>query len=175
MIPETLNSTAKKHSMKHILIAALLMTVTPGAALAAGDHAGGHGEAGMMAIGQPGDASEAKRTVQIVMMEKSDGSMIFQPQGLRVKEGETVRLKFLNKGKVDHEFVMDVQEGIMEHKALMERFPEMEHADPNSIKLSPGDRGEIVWTFAKAGDFGFACLIPGHYDSGMKGQISVTH
>ena len=27
----------------------------------------------------------------------------------------------------------------------------------------------------RAGDFDFACLIPGHYESGMKGRISVTH
>jgi uncharacterized cupredoxin-like copper-binding protein len=161
--------------MKKLLILAAITATTSGAALAAGNHAGGHGEAGMMPIGSPGDAAKAKRTVQIVMMETADGAMIFQPKSLRVKEGETVRLKFLNKGKVDHEFVMDAEEGILEHKALMEKFPEMEHADPNSIKLAPGARGEIVWTFAKAGAFGFACLIPGHYDAGMKGHIEVSH
>ena len=83
--------------------------------------------------------------------------------------------KLFNKGKIDHEFVMDVHEGIMEHKALMEKFPEMEHADPNAIRLAPGSRGEIIWTFANAGEFGFACLVPGHYDSGMKGDITVAN
>jgi uncharacterized cupredoxin-like copper-binding protein len=160
--------------MRNSIIAAILMAIVPGAALAGGNHAGGHGEADMIAIGKAGDAAKAKRTVQIVMMEKSDGGMIFQPQSFRVKEGETLRLKFFNKGAVDHEFVMDVQEGIQEHKALMEKFPEMEHDDTNSIKLGPGERGEIVWTFAKAGDFEFACLIPGHYESGMHGQIDVA-
>lgn len=160
--------------MRNSMIAAIAMAIVPGAALAGGNHAGGHGDADMVAIGKPSDAADAKRTVQIVMMEKGDGGMIFQPQNLRVREGETVRLKFFNKGGVDHEFVMDVHEGIQEHKALMEKFPEMEHADPNSIKLAPGERGEIVWTFAKAGDFEFACLIPGHYESGMHGQIDVA-
>ncbi len=160
--------------MKHALIAAALIAAFPGAAVAAGNHAGGHGEAGMMAIGKPGAAAEVKRTVTITMMENEEG-MVFEPSSLAIEEGETVRLKFVNKGELDHEFVMDVHEGIIEHKALMEKFPEMEHADPNSIKLAPGKTGEIIWTFAKAGDFGFACLIPGHYDSGMKGQISVTH
>ena len=124
-----------------------------------------------MAIGKPGKAGKAKRTVNISMSEKDDGKMMFQPAVLKVKKGETVRLKFVNKGELDHEFVMDVHEGIMEHKALMEKFPEMEHADPNSIRLAPGKRGEIIWTFTNAGDFGFACLIPGHYDAGMKGDI----
>jgi uncharacterized cupredoxin-like copper-binding protein len=162
--------------MKRILTAALLLAAIPGAAFATGTHAGGHGEeAGTMAIGKPGKAGKAKRTVNITMSENDDGKMMFQPAVLKVKQGETVRLKFVNKGQVDHEFVMDVHEGIMEHKALMEKFPEMEHADPNSIHLAPGSRGEIIWTFANAGEFGFACLIPGHYDSGMKGDISVAH
>ena len=162
--------------MKRILAAAVLMAVSSGAALATGTHAGGHGdEAGTMAIGNPGKAGKAKRTVDITMSENDDGKMMFHPAVLKVKQGETVRLTFVNKGQVDHEFVMDVHEGIMEHKALMEKFPEMEHADPNSIRLAPGARGEIVWTFANAGEFGFACLIPGHYDSGMKGDISVAH
>jgi uncharacterized cupredoxin-like copper-binding protein len=160
--------------MKQMMIAAILMAIVPGAALAGGNHAGGHGEAAMMEIGKPGEKSSVNRSVKITMREKDDGGMVFEPSTLSIQEGETIRLKFTNKGEVDHEFVMDVHEGILEHKALMEKFPEMEHADPNSIKLAPGASGEIIWTFAKAGDFGFACLIPGHYDSGMKGSLKVA-
>lgn len=161
--------------MKTTTSALAAILALTGGALAAGSHAGGHGEAGMMAIGKPGVAADASRTVTITMMERDDGGMVFEPASLAVSEGETLRLKFVNKGELDHEFVMDVHDGIMEHKELMERFPEMEHDDPNSIRLAPGATGEIVWTFASAGDFGFACLIPGHYDSGMKGDISVSH
>jgi uncharacterized cupredoxin-like copper-binding protein len=162
--------------MKHILTAALLLASIPGAAFATGTHAGGHGdESGTMAIGKPGTVNQAKRVVNIAMSEKEDGRMVFEPAVLKVKEGETVRLKFTNKGETDHEFVMDTTEAVMEHKAVMEKFPEMEHADSNSIRLAPGAKGEIVWTFAKAGDFTFACLIPGHYESGMKGDITVAH
>lgn len=161
--------------MKTTIAALAAHLAFTGVALAAGSHAGGHGEAGMMAIGKPGVATEASRAVTITMMERDDGGMVFEPASLVVSEGETLKLKFVNKGELDHEFVMDVHDGIMEHKELMERFPEMEHDDPNSIRLAPGATGEIVWTFAKAGDFGFACLIPGHYDSGMKGDIRVRH
>jgi uncharacterized cupredoxin-like copper-binding protein len=31
----------------------------------------------------------------------------------------------------------------------------------------------MIWTFNRAGEFDFACLIPGHYDSGMVGRITV--
>ena len=159
--------------MKHLFAAATLLAFSPGVALASPGHSGEEGTA--MAIGQPAEAGKAKRTVNITMSEKADGSMRFEPAVLKVKQGETVRLKFINKGELDHEFVMDKHDGIAEHKALMEKFPEMEHADANAIRLAPGQRGEIVWTFSNAGEFGFACLIPGHYDSGMKGDISVAH
>ena len=36
----------------------------------------------------------------------------------------------------------------------------------------PGKTGEIVWTFNRAGDFDFACLIAGHYQAGMVGKIA---
>ena len=127
-----------------------------------------------MAIGAPAQKAEAKRTIKISMAEKDDGSMVFEPATIKVRKGETVRLMFKNKGEADHEFVMDRHEAVMEHKALMAKFPEMEHADPNSIRLAPGATGEIVRTFQNAGDFTFACLIPGHFESGMKGDIKVA-
>ena len=153
------------------LALAMMTAISVSPAFAAGNHAGGHD---VMEIGKPGTKAAAKRTVTISMMEKDDGAMVFEPAVLKVKEGETIRLKFNNMGETDHEFVMDRHEGIEEHKALMQKFPEMEHADPNSIRLAAGAKGEIIWTFAKAGEFGFACLIPGHYESGMKGDITVA-
>ena len=109
------------------------------------------------------------------MLENDDGEMLFKPASLKVKEGETLRLKFVNKGETDHEFVMDVHDEIIEHKEMMAKFPEMEHDDANAIRLAPGAKGEIIWTFANSGQFEFACLIPGHYESGMKGDITVNN
>ena len=161
--------------MKSLVLAMSLLAINPGLAFASGTHAGGHGEAAEMAIGKPGEKSKAKRTQTIVMKEKPDGRMVFEPSTLRVKEGETIRLRFLNKGEADHEFVMDEEKTVLEHKAVMAKFPEMEHDDANAIRLAPGASGEIIWTFANAGDFTFACLIPGHYEAGMKGALKVTH
>lgn len=157
------------------LLGACVALLTATGAFAAGTHDGGHEQDEAMAIGVPGEASKVKRTMIIVMSEKDDGSMGFQPAALDVKAGETIRLRFQNKGEVEHEFVMDTNASIMEHKELMAKFPEMEHADANAIRLEPGKRGEIVWTFANAGKFEFACLIPGHYESGMKGELTVAN
>ena len=55
----------------------------------------------------------------------------------------------------------------------MEKNPEMEHDEPNGKRLEPKKSAEILWRFSKAGTFEFACLIPGHYETGMKGVVVV--
>ena len=152
--------------------AAFVATLLAAPAYAAGSHAGGHDDE--MALGKAGEASQVTRTVEVSMVETDDGRMVFEPKTIDVKEGETVRFTFQNKGELPHEFVMDTSGSIQEHKEVMERVPEMEHADPNSISLQPGETGEILWTFTNTGDFEFACLIPGHYESGMHGPLTVA-
>ncbi len=157
--------------MKPLLISCMTIGLMTGAALAGGKHEGGHDDE--MTIGKAGKKASVMRTVKISMHENEDGSMSFTPPSLNFKQGETVRLSFVNKGEGDHEFVMDEHKAIMEHKEVMERYPDMEHADSNSIRLEPGKSGEIIWNFANAGKFEFACLIPGHFEAGMKGTLAV--
>lgn len=159
--------------MKRLIIASAALLAMTALATAAGTHSGGHDDS-MMAVGSPGEASQVNRTVEVIMKETDDGEMLFEPREINVKKGETIRFVVINKGELEHEFVLDNHEGVMEHKALMERMPEMEHDDPNSVRLDPGMDGEVIWKFANAGPFEFACLIPGHYDSGMKGMLTVT-
>jgi uncharacterized cupredoxin-like copper-binding protein len=157
--------------MKNIIIALALASLA-GSALASGNHAGGHGE--KLAVGEPGDKTKATQTIRVTMKETDDGKMIFQPAVIKVRKGQTVKISLKNAGGTDHEFVLDQEDKIMEHKAIMEKFPEMEHADPNSIRLAAGASGEIVWKFSNDGEFKFACLIPGHYEAGMHGDVSVA-
>ncbi len=148
----------------------LALISTP--ALSAGaDDGHSHDE---LAVGNPGKAAQAKRTIAVSMMETEDGKMLFDPSEITAAQGETIRIVIKNTGEVDHEFVMDGRAENAKHKALMEKFPEMEHDDPNAVRLAPGEEGEIVWTFTKAGEFEFACLIPGHYESGMHGPLTVA-
>jgi len=158
--------------MSRTLIGAVALSLLAGAAMAAGTHEGGH--EGEMAAGRPGTVAEATRTVEMTMRELDTGEMVFEPSDLSFAEGETVRFVITNAGLAEHEFVLDSTEKNAEHKALMERFPEMEHDDPNAVRLEPGETSEIVWTFSKPGGFEFACLLPGHYESGMHGPVSVN-
>ena len=151
-----------------LMLAASLLLSVP--ALASGNHAGGHDD---LAIGKPGDKRKVTRTIEVIMKEDGQGKMMFSPAKLIFKEGQTVKLRFVNQGEMDHEFVMDEEPAILEHKAVMEKHPDMEHDDPNAIRLAPGARGEIIWTFSNPGTFGFACLMPGHYEAGMHGPLEV--
>lgn len=120
--------------------------------------------------GIAGDAKMAKRSITVSMGD----DMRFTPSKVTVKLGETVKFNIKNKGKLLHEFVIGTKKELDEHAALMLKFPNMEHSEPYMAHVAPGKTGSIVWTFNKAGDFDFACLIAGHYQAGMVGKIKVT-
>ena len=122
------------------------------------------------AWGIAGDASAAKRTIEIKMTD----NMRFTPDHIEVKQGETVRFVHKNNGKVMHEFVLGTKNELDEHAILMKKFPNMEHDEPYMAHVAPGKQGEIVWNFNRAGEFDFACLLPGHYEAGMIGKIKVS-
>lgn len=161
--------------MKHIsysntsALVAALATLAATGALAAGTHGGGHGHDTGSAIGQPGVAASANRSVQVDMTD----SMRFSPADIRVKKGETVRFVVRNAGQLKHELVLGTEKDLQAHYAQMKKNPEMEHAEPNMVTLAPGKTGEIVWRFTEAGKVDFGCLQPGHYDAGMKGAVTV--
>lgn len=122
--------------------------------------------------GVPGDPKKVTRTVKI-MAHEGDGKMSFEPAQLRIKRGETVRFIVHNHGELEHELVIDTFEGNAKHKIEMQKNPDMEHDDPNAVRVKPKADGTIVWRFTRRGRFEYACLIPGHYEAGMKGVIIV--
>lgn len=151
-----------------VLVSAALASSS--VALAAGNHAGGHGGGDETAIGKPGVAAKASRTITIEMND----NMRYTPSAIQVKQGETVRFIVKNAGQVKHELSLGTEKELLEHLEQMKKFPDMEHDEPGKVTLQPGKQGEIVWQFTRAGAVNFACLIPGHYEAGMKGQVRVT-
>ncbi|MEW5834545.1 MAG: cupredoxin family protein [Pseudomonadota bacterium] len=120
--------------------------------------------------GIAGDAKDAKRNVEVGMAD----TMRFTPDKIEVRTGETVRFVARNNGKVMHEFVIGTKAENVKHAELMVKFPTMQHDEPYMAHVPPGKTGEIVWTFNRAGEFEFACLIAGHYQAGMVGTITVA-
>ncbi|MFZ4289511.1 cupredoxin domain-containing protein [Variovorax sp. HJSM1_2] len=121
------------------------------------------------AFGREGDPAKATRTIRLDMAD----SMRFTPADITVKRGETVKIVASNKGQVLHEMVIGTPDELKKHAEMMRKFPEMEHAEPYMAHVKPGASGEVVWQFTKAGEFQFACLIPGHFEAGMVGKVTV--
>ena len=121
-------------------------------------------------FGRAGDPRNATRTIRI----EGKDTMRYTPSQITVKQGETVRFVVRNGGKKLHETVLGTKAELNEHYELMKKFPEMEHDEPHMVHLKPGETGEMFWQFIKAGEFYFACLIPGHYEAGMFGTIKVV-
>ena len=121
------------------------------------------------ALGRPGDEKNITRTIELSMGDE----MRFSPARVEVKRGETIRFVAKNDGKMTHEMVLGTSAELKQHAAMMRKFPGMQHSDPNAISVEPGKTGELIWQFTRAGTFGFACLVPGHFEAGMKGAIVV--
>ncbi|MBX3605409.1 MAG: cupredoxin family protein [Piscinibacter sp.] len=120
-------------------------------------------------FGREGDPDKVSRTIRVDMAD----TMRFSPARLTVRRGETVRIVVHNGGRLLHEMVLGTAEALKEHAALMARFPNMEHADPNMAHVQPGQTGEIVWQFTRPGEFQFGCLQGGHFEAGMVGRVTV--
>lgn len=121
------------------------------------------------AFGRQGDPKKVTRTITVDMTD----NMRFTPDVLKVRRGETVRLNVVNKGRVLHELVLGTPADIKEHWEAMKKHPGMAHEQPQSAHVDAGSKGEVLWQFTKAGEFQFACLLPGHFEAGMVGKVVV--
>ncbi len=121
-------------------------------------------------FGRQGDPKKVTRTIQVDMAD----TMRFSPDTLTVKAGDTVKFVVKNNGKQLHEMVIGTEKELKEHAELMRKFPNMEHDEPYMAHVDPGKKEEIVWQFTKPGEYHFGCLIPGHFEAGMKGKIVVV-
>ena len=155
-----------------ILVAATLLA-SPAAAAHTGEQHPARAKKAISADrhpwGREGDPAKARRTIQVDMSD----AMRFQPSSLTIKRGETVKFVVSNSGKVMHEMVIGTEEELRKHAELMKKFPGMEHDEPYMAHVAPGKRETIAWTFDKAGTFMYGCLVPGHWEAGMKGTIRV--
>lgn len=131
-----------------------------------------HSHQATFTAGEPGDSRKAARIVQVAMVEK-DGKMLFIPSRIEVKMNEQIKFVLRNNGLLEHEFILATTAENLKHAEEMKANPHMEHEEPNGREVSPTKQGEIIWKFTKAGEFEYACLIPGHREAGMTGIVVV--
>jgi uncharacterized cupredoxin-like copper-binding protein len=162
------------HKTLASLAAGLVLVAATGATMAHENHGAKPQGAATLAPEQKpwgiaGEARAVTRTIDIAMAD----DMTFTPSVIEVREGETVRLQLKNRGQELHELVLGTKAEIEAHAAMMRKFPGMEHDDPWMVHVPAGKTGAMVWTFNRAGDFDFACLVDDHYELGMAGRIRV--
>ena len=143
--------------------------------------AGGHAHGAEDAHDQPThallqSAMEVTRTIQVDMND----SMRFTPDVLQVAAGEAVKLLVHNSGKLPHEMVLGTEAALKAHAIEMKQSAghsaEHNHASGNdflALSVKPGETKEWVIRFDQAQTLQMACLIPGHFEAGMKGQVIV--
>ena len=129
-------------------------------------------DAAHFSAGVPGDPKKPARVVEVTMKE-GDGTMTYEPSRIEVKRNEQIRFVLKNVGELAHEFVLASTAENLKHAVLMQKYPDMEHDDPNGKTLQPKANAEILWRFTKRGEFEYGCLIPGHREAGMTGKVVV--
>ena len=72
-----------------------------------------------------------------------------------------------------HELGLGDPAYLNELAAVVRKDPDAHHEGPNMIHIPAGETGELVWTFEKPGTVDFACLLPGHFEAGMTGEVHV--
>jgi uncharacterized cupredoxin-like copper-binding protein len=130
----------------------------------------GHDEA--FAFGEPADASDADRTIEITMLD----TMQFEPDDFEVAEGETVTFSITNTGVLDHDFTLGDEATQDAHEEEMAEMSDDGHdgADANAVLVEAGQTEELTWTFTTADELLIGCHVPGHYEAGMVAQLQVA-
>ena len=144
----------------------------------------------MKAIGVKGNVANVDRVVTVLMYDN-----YYKPNSFKVNKNETIKFVVTNKGELVHEFNIATKEMHLKHqpemmkmveneillvnkidkqkmKEMSKKDPSMAHSHNNSVLLSPGERGELIWKFSNSVNIEAACNVPGHYDVGMIAKIN---
>ena len=126
------------------------------------------------------DAGTLAQVVSRSIAVQMDDQMRFTPSAIEVQTGETIRFVVRNTGRAAHEMVLGSAADIQAHAEAMKQPSSADHDAPHShgtgaaITVAAGQTGELVVSFPQAVTLQMACLIPGHYEAGMRGTVNVS-
>lgn len=122
------------------------------------------------AFGEPADAAEADRVVEITASD----DFRFDPASITVTAGEIVTFRVVNTGAIPHDFTLGDEGTQQAHAEEMEEMAGMAMPDePNAIEIGPGETRELTWHFTEPGNLLIGCHQVGHYEAGMKAEVLV--
>ena len=106
----------------------------------------------------------ASSTPTIVSIS-GDDALKFTPAQVAAKPGDVVTFKVTNIGVLPHAFMVGPKEAVDANSAAGTAVIE---------NIAAGETKEVSFTFGTTGAYTFACHIPGHFEAGMKGVITLT-
>lgn len=112
---------------------------------------------------------EVDRTIEVSMTD-----FAFEPSSIEVTSGETVEFVVANDGAVEHEFRLTSHHSVEDHMSDG-HADHGENTDHDMMVLVPaGETDSFTATFADTGEVElYACLLPGHYEAGMEGELLI--
>ena len=107
-----------------------------------------------------------ERTVELTVHHSR-----FSLDALHVRPGETIRFVLRNTDPIPHELSV----GDQSLQDVHEAGTESHHGDrPGEVSVAPGATAVTTYRFGAAGGrLLFGCHLPGHWDYGMRGMITV--
>ena len=157
------------------ILIAIAVAALYGGLVGVGSGAKGHVHT-TFAAGEPGDPkSRASRGNHPARWRRRHD---LQPRRDRGHEGRTRQVRHQDRGRIRSRLHSGQLRNNAKHVVETDKSPEMdhewEHNYPNAKRVATNKRAKVHWRFTKAGTFEFACLLPGHFDIGMKGLGHVT-
>jgi uncharacterized cupredoxin-like copper-binding protein len=133
----------------------------------------GFGPGGMMGFGaanvssapdpgSPGFVAGTTSAPRVVRIIASEG-LRFYPDVVRVKAGETIAFAVTAMGMRSHEFMVGPAADVAADTT----------GTPEVADIAMMQTKSLTYTFNGPGPFAFGCHAPGHYESGMRGTITV--
>lgn len=95
----------------------------------------------------------------------------FRPAAIRVKAGQSVTLRFMNRGQIAHQFGADYLRTVPVFSS--DSRMRVEASGLEALRLQPGESATIQFVPRRRGRFQFACTIEGHREVGMEGVLEV--
>lgn len=143
-----------------------------------------------IAAASGGLAAPAQRDEEVTELEVVLADYRFEPQALVLRAGRMYRLRLVNRGTVEHEFM--VGRGAMasaegdEHGYRQSLLAAMEAAvrfdsgwvevmGLHEVGVGPGEEVVVTFTVPETarGEWEMGCFLPGHYELGMHGRFAV--
>lgn len=95
----------------------------------------------------------------------------FSVDEIPVARGTTVRFVVVNHDPINHELIVGPQAVHDRHRDGTER---RHRPKPGEVSVPALERRVTSYTFESTGTVEMACHLPGHYDYGMRGEVTVV-